>query len=56
MGYTLTMSSKPTPPIDERYPRRAFLDYDRIIAGQDTEEGQGDLDTELTFGEWRDAE
>ena len=48
---------------DRRYPKRALLWYDNVIvngkgtpAKPNPEEGQKELDAQLTFGEWRDAQ
>lgn len=53
-----------TTDIDRRYPRRAFLQYENVIVKREPadkgidEVGQdnGYLDTELTWGEWADAQ
>ena len=60
------MESISTPTdIDRRYPKRAFLHYENVIVngkGQpvrenpELEHNPADLDTELTFGEWKDAQ
>lgn len=58
-----TASTSTTNEKDRRYPKRAFLWYDNVIvrgkgtpAVPDPEKGQKELDAQLTFGEWKDAQ